>query len=225
MKTRSLSQLKEEITLLMRYAVPTEHLETATILMEKHETDAVALSVFHHFYSFLPEGEDDWIKIIRLLDRRQGTFLLCVGTAITDYLYLATTERAEFLGPLGEGPWDEEVLSFFGYADRQAFLQKYKDISSFPVYVPAHLDAKLCPGCLVSDGEIHTFGCPVEVCPWCQGQLTGCQCRFTQTGREELDRESQIDAFLEILNEKGRIPFTAEQQRPTYPSVEKLLGD
>jgi hypothetical protein len=213
----SLSQRLADIKLLMQYAVPPDDLAKASALVEKHDTDSVALNIFHAFYSYLPEGLEDAITVLRLLDRRQGTFLVCASTALADYLYLATTEQAEFLGLLSEGIWEEEVLAFFNHESREAFLKKHADLAAFPVYVPAHLHPDLCPVCHVADGELHILGCPVEICPWCGGQLTSCGCRFTMLGKADLKNEGQLEELLALLNKKGRLPFSAEEHRPAYP--------
>ena len=213
----TLNQRLVDIKLLMHYGVPPADLAKATSLVEKYSTDSVGLNIFHAFYSYLPEGIEDAISVLRLLDRRQGTFLVCASTGLADYLYLATGEQAEFLGPLSEGIWEDEVLAFFNHEGREAFLEKHADLTTFPVYVPAHLHNDLCPVCHVAEGEIHTLGCPVEVCPWCQGQLTSCGCRFTLLGRSNLKSEGQLEELLALLNKKGRIPFSAEEHRPAYP--------
>lgn len=213
----TLDQRLADIKLLMRYAVPPDDLAKAIALVEKHTADSVGLNIFHAFYSYLPEGLEDAITVLRLLDRRQGTFLVCASTGLADYLYLVTGEQAEFLGLFSEGIWEDEVLAFFNLENREAFLKKYGDLSTFPVYVPAHLHTDLCPFCHVADGEIHTLGCPVEVCPWCGGQLTSCGCRFTLLGRSDLKSESQLEELLTLLNKKGRLPFSAEEHRPAYP--------
>lgn len=215
-KTRS--RQKEEIKLLLRYGAPLEYQEEALTLLDKHESDSIALNVFHHFYSFLPEAEDDSIRLLRQLAHRKGAFLICATTYISDYIYLVTNNEAEFLGKHEEGIWDKEVLSFFGFKDRNAFLKTCGILSSFPVYVPAYLNVDLCPVCHVAGGEHHTMGCPLEICPWCGGQLTGCNCRFQQMEQNKLDKESQLDTFQEKLIAKGRIPFDAQTQRPAYPA-------
>ncbi|MHB1015316.1 MAG: hypothetical protein ACYC2W_08580 [Desulfurivibrionaceae bacterium] len=213
----TLNQRLADIKLLMRYAVPPDDLAKATALVEKHDTDSVGLNVFHAFYSYLPEGLEDAITVLRLLDHRQGTFLICASTTQANYLYLATSEQAEFLGPLSEGIWEDEVLAFFNHENREDFLKKHADLTTFPVYVPAHLHNDLCPVCLVADGELHILGCPVEICPWCGGQLTSCSCRFTLLNRPDLKSETQLEELLMQLNKKGRLPFSAEEHRPAYP--------
>ncbi|HIJ79578.1 MAG: hypothetical protein OEY01_12375 [Desulfobulbaceae bacterium] len=207
----------DEIKLLMKYAVPPDQLAEATALLEKHGSDEVGLNIFHHFYSYLPEGEEDRIRLLRLLDRRQGTFLICASTNLGDYIFLATSERAEFLGVIQEGIWEEEVLDFFGFSDRENFIKKHADLSKFPVYVPALLHNDLCPICHTAHGELHNFGCPVEICPWCGGQLTVCDCRFKKLNTGQLNKETQLENLLEKLNKKGRVPFNAEEHRPGYP--------
>jgi len=212
-----LSNRIAEIELLMQYAVPPDQRPEAAALVKKYDSDGIALNIFHSFYSFLPEGLDDAIKILRLLTSREGTFLICASTLIGDYLYLANGERAEFLGSFSEGIEEEEVLEFFRLKDREAFLKKYADLGQFPVYVPAFLHSNLCPACQAGDGELHALGCPVEICPWCGGQLTSCPCRFKLLARDRLHTESQLDALKEKLEKKGRVPFNAEEHRPDYP--------
>lgn len=213
----SLDSLLQEIGLLMRYGVPESELRTAASLVAKYDTDRVALNVFHTFYSYLPEGLEDSIRILRLLVHRQGAFLICATSGQGDYLYLATVEGAEFLGPLAEGIWEEEVLAFFGFAGREEFVRAHADLSAFPVHVPVHLRGNLCPVCLVADGEPHILGCPVEICPWCGGQLTTCGCRFEMLGKKAIAGEAELAALLGHLEQKGRIPFNVEEQRPAYP--------
>lgn len=219
MTIQSLKKQLDDIKLFMEYAVPKANLKQALALVQKHEGDTVALNIFQAFYSALPEGSDDDIKVLRLLARKEGTFLICATAGLGDYLYLATSEQAELLGTLAEGIREEDILAFFGFKDQDAFSKAHRDLSRFPVYVPAHLHGNLCPVCHAAEGEYHNLGCPVEVCPWCGGQLTECDCRFTQLGVTALDTEPQLDAFLAILNKKGRIPFDAATQRPAYPSA------
>lgn len=56
-----------------------------------------------------------------------------------------------------------------------------------------------CHDCGCVEGAIHTFGCDCERCPFCGGQLIMCGC-------DELEA-NQIRTWLEILTEKGRIPY------------------
>ncbi len=217
----------KEIELLMQYAVPDEEMSQARSLLEEYKDDRIALNLFHNFYSFLPEGIDDSISKILLLDRKEGVFLLCAITGIENYLYLVSQEKVEFLGRRDEGIWDDEALKFFGYKSHEECIKKIESLSQFPTYRPAHTDESLCPICFTADGELHTLGCPVEICPWCNGQLTNCQCRFTLTGKEQLNSEPDLEVFQEQLREKGRIPFDEKHHRPSFASsgIEVKIAD
>ena len=217
----------KEIELLMKYAVPEDETKEARSLLEEYKDDRIVLNLFHTFYSFLPEGIDDSITKILLLNRKEGVFLLCVITGIENYLYIVSQEKAVFLGRRDEGIWDDEVVKFFGYKNKEECLKKLESLSKFPTYNPAHADESLCPICFTADGEIHTLGCPVEICPWCNSQLTSCHCRFTMIAKEQLKSETDLAAFQEQLDEKGRISFDAKQHRPSFASsgIEVKIAD
>lgn len=215
-----ISKQIEDIKLFMEYAVPEEERDQALSLLEKFSDDRIALNLLHSFYSFLPEGLDDSVSKLILIDRKSGVFLLCAITGIDNYLYLVSQQKAEFLGRRDEGIWDEEVLEFFGYKDREASIKKLESLSQFATYTPAHADESLCPLCSAADGEFHALGCPAEICPWCSGRLTHCNCRFTMAGKKKLNNETDISSFQEQLDNKGRVPFDAKSQRLTYPVQE-----
>ena len=224
MPIQTLAQRKEEILLLMKYAVPTEHSEATQQLLERYQTDAVATNLLHTFYSYLPEGLDDGVHEIRLLARRQSAFLLAAVTFHSTYFYLATVDKAEFIGNQKDGIWDKEIRDFFELGTRESFLKKTTTLTDYPEYSPAHQDEKLCPACAAANGEEHVLGCPVEVCPWCGGQLTGCHCRFEQLDRDHMLGEQEIKAFEEKLAQKGRVPYDSNQHRPAYPTAGDETG-
>lgn len=214
----TLTDQKNAILLLMDYAVNEEDQTQARELLEKYATDTIALHLFHEFYSFLPDAENDAIRILRRLDKKGGNFLIATTTNRDTYLYLANSEGAEFLGDQRDGIWDEEVLAYFGYSREEA-LAKFADLSGFPVYVPVAMNKGLCLVCAVDHGELHRLGCPLEVCPWCEGQLTKCNCRFSQAGIDQLASESQLEKFIEALEAKGRLPFDATDQSVGFKSA------
>ena len=207
----TLTDQKNAILLLMDFAVNEEDQVQARELLEHYAGDAIALHLLHEFYSYLPEAENDAVRILRRLDKKGGNFLLAATTNRDTYLYLANSEGSEFLGDHKEGIWDEEVLAYFGYSREEA-LAKFAALDPFPVYVPVGLDRNLCLVCAVDDGELHRLGCPVEVCPWCGGQLTKCNCRFSEAGIDRLASEAQLEKFIAALEAKGRIPFDATDQ-------------
>ncbi|OGR08189.1 MAG: hypothetical protein A2511_09290 [Deltaproteobacteria bacterium RIFOXYD12_FULL_50_9] len=212
----------KEIRLLMQYAVPKKAMAKAEKFINRYATDPIALTLFKEFYSYLPEAKDDAITALYCLDRKRGAFLLCATTILDSYLYIVTTEKAEFLGPIKEGIWDEEVLSFFGYKDRDDFLKRHETLAEAVEHTPTHLAQDLCPICSVAEGENHISGCPLELCPWCGGQIITCTCRFTQLGTDRINEESELDSFLDLLEKKGRIPYNPRDQRPSYLTEDVL---
>ena len=216
MKITTFADRQRHLRLLMEYAVREAQWQTAWELVERYASDNLALNRLENFYSYLPDGRDDAVTGLFLVSRRHGTSLLCAATLHDQYLYLVSADEAEYLGRLEEGIWDAEILDFFGYQDRQAFLKACASTDQIEEYRPFFLEDELCPVCSVSSGDHHTFGCPVELCPWCGGQLVACNCRFTQLGIEELDSERQLDDFLELLESQGRIPYDAKEHRPGY---------
>jgi hypothetical protein len=216
---KTLADRKKDIQFLMKYAVPETQVKTAEALLDKFDADIIALNLLHSFYINLPEGKDDSVIGIRLLTRRQGVFLLCVSTGNSmHYLYLANKEAAHIIGTLAEGINDRELLDFFGYTDNRKFLALAKKPEMLPEYEPLTTDPDLCPSCHAAVGEYHTLGCPVEICPWCNGQLTYCNCRFTRLNIEAMNKVEQIEKLLELLEEVGRIAFKREHS-PGYPSM------
>ena len=219
-KLKTLTERKEEILFLMKYAVPEGHADAAEALLNKYDSDIIALNLLHNFYIRLPEGKDDSVMALRLLNRRQGVFLLCASTGSgLHYLYLVNNEAAYILGTMAEGIIERELLDFFGYSDNKEVLTVTKEPEKLQEYRPYVADSDLCPSCHAAIGEFHTLGCPVEICPWCGGQLTYCNCRFVKLDIETVDKESQIEKLLELLEEAGRIAFKKEHS-PGYPTMD-----
>lgn len=218
---KSLATLIKEITLLIEYGAPKDEVSRCNEVLQKYGADGIALNVFHNFYSYLPEGNDDGILTISRVANRHGAFLFCVTTLATNYLYLATRESAAFIGPLDTGILDQDILNFFEWRNNDHFKKELDEPAKLPEHQPLNESLDLCPVCGTSDGESHTFGCPVEICPWCDGQLTNCECRFVKTGREKFSRDSHLNELLTLLEKKGRVPFAATQHRPSYMQEEE----
>ena len=207
----TLKELKKEIFLLIDYAAPKDQIDNARKFVTEMQTDRIALHVLKEFYSFLPEAENDFISTIQLLDSRQKTFLMLVSTNLDKYFYISNIEHSEYLGKHADGIWDQEVLDLLGL-DREEALKKFKSPDIFPKYIPLGHGQGHCMVCSAKSGETHELGCPVEICPWCEGQLANCNCRFEKMGSEQLKTKKQIDSFLDLLNKKGRVPFDASQK-------------
>ncbi len=221
---QSTAEQWQELQVLIQWGAPEKHRKNALALAGRYRDDHIALRLLTAFYSYLPDAVEDWIDTIGCLRRRQGFFLLCARTPRQRYLYLVNVEEAIFLGPVTEGIWDEDVLEFFGWKDNEASKKDLAAQKDIPEYQPAIRDPDLCPVCLAGKGEHHILGCPVEICPWCGGHLTRCDCRFRLLGRQRVERDIHIDRLYEALEKKGRIPFDPASQSPAHPAAAARLA-
>lgn len=211
-------KLVGEIELFIRYGVKDAEQQGARLLLQRYKDDVLALQLMRAFYSSLPEPHEEAIHRIVFIEKKNDIFLLGLRTARHGYLYLATDQKALLLGEHGEELLEPEALTLFGCPDFKELLKKYPDIARCTEYEPTPGTVpEFCPVCLVATGEYHLLGCPVEVCPWCEGQLNRCDCRFEQLGVESLTNEEDLEELERLLGEKGRIPY-APWQCPSYPS-------
>ncbi len=209
------AEKREVIRNLMEYSVPEGMMEEALDLLDIYRNDRIALEMLHEFYGFLPEAKNDLVREIRLAARRQGVFLLIAVARENGYIYMVSSEGIEFQGTVAEGVYDEDILGYFGYSDREQFQSECCEPDKFQVYEPMDSDDDICPACHAVTGELHELGCPIEVCPWCGGQLIHCGCRFEKLEVETMASEEDLERFGDILNEQGRIPYSPEQ-RPFF---------
>jgi hypothetical protein len=66
-----------------------------------------------------------------------------------------------------------------------------------------------CPDCGVQEGMYHEYGCDMEVCPFCGGQLFSCSCMSEKLDlpfNAEITQEIK-EKWMKMLNEKGRVPW------------------
>lgn len=215
-------EVVKEIELFIEYAVPDEEKAEAVAFVKKHQDDQIMLSLLKEYYTALPHAREEMVKKVVLIDAVQGTFLLGVMSTYHNYLYCADFDNAVFVGELEHGIEEKDVLLFFGYPNNTKFKKQLKAFSEYPDFVGKTIgtENELCPVCSVAEGELHQFGCSVEVCPWCEGQLSNCNCRFEKLGVQEITSERELEVFEELLVEEGRIPF-AKGQGPSYP----IAGD
>ena len=208
-KTRS------RILLAMDYAVAEEHRAAAEDVLDEYGEDLIGLTLLQEFYSRLPEAREDWVREIRVVNRLQGVFLLAAITPKHAYLYLVSSEGVDFQGSVADGFLADELLDFFEYESADAFRAVCSAVDHWQVYEPLQGDEDICPACHAQTGEYHELGCPVEVCPWCGGQLIHCDCRYEQLGLDALVTEDELAQFEAILEERGRIAYSREQ-RPSF---------
>jgi hypothetical protein len=83
-----------------------------------------------------------------------------------------------------------------------------------------------CHDCGAREGELHQFGCDMERCPFCGGQLIGCGCEYKILGYKYYGPMSHHstsglpkDVFYDglpdeewrvfrwVLDQRGRIPY------------------
>lgn len=217
-KESMMQKLVEEIGLFIKYAVPEDEQQRAASVVKRYEQDKPVLTLLREYYSTLPEAREEGVSRIASLVRVQGVSLLVVITKSKQYLYVVSEDKVVFLGEYGSEV-DEQVLSYLGYESQTAFLKKclpVEELEDYAWYLTEDLCS--CSVCGVVEGEFHMLGCAVEVCPWCEGQLSNCNCRFEQLGLDEIENEEQLDDFYDLLREKGRIIYQKDQS-PLYPGA------
>ncbi len=207
-----------ETELLIRYVVKEEEYEEALAVLDRFSHHPAAVNVFRNYYAELPEGREEMACDLRVIAEKQGAFLFALKTTAHHYLYFGSDEVVHYIGDYRQGLNDEEILHYFGFKDVATFTKKTAgSIDQLPSLDKQTL-APSCVVCGVAVGEVHILGCPVEQCPWCEGQLNRCNCRFDQLGVEEMTDEELLERFEEVLDQKGRIVFKPEQN-PSYPTA------
>lgn len=210
-----------EIELFIDYGVVQSDTDAARKLVHSYNNNPVALAVLLEFYKVLPEAREEAVVGLARIDSLQGVTLLAVSTKQHAYLAVVSGEEAQILGEYAKEELPEEILSYFGHADTAAFVESCGVLANLPEFGVTE-KAQSCPACQVGVGEMHLLGCPVEICPWCDGQLSKCSCRFEKLDVESVETDEQVEAFREMLEEKGRIPYAADQ-KPAYPGTSEGL--
>ena len=220
----TVQQLVNEIELFIQYSVPEDEMAAAVALVDRYRNNAFIMRLFREYYSSLPEArEEAVVRIARLVDE-QGVHLFVVSTVNFSYLYAVSADHILLLGEYRQ-EIDPQVLSFFGFQSQEEFLAicpLREDLDEFAA--TKEKEKELCPVCAVPEGENHLLGCSVEICPWCAGQLSHCNCRFEQLDTDEIEDEAQLEKFVDMLDAKGRIPF-CKSQAPAYPGTSGGLDD
>ena len=215
-------KLIKEIKLFIRYAVPDNELEAAVALVDRYRNDRRILNLLREYYVALPDAREEAVTRISRLIRRQGVCLFVVTTTSKAHLYAVSADEAVWLGEYLE-ELDSETLDFWGVSNHEEFSKIFIPIEDLEDCAgDAGGTTGECPACGVEEGELHLLGCSVEVCPWCEGQLNKCNCRFEQLEVDIVDNEEQLERFLDLLMAKGRIPFQ-QHQAPYYPGTSSGL--
>jgi hypothetical protein len=214
-------QLLEDIKLFIQYSVPENELPSAVALVDRYSNNAFMVRLLREYYSALPEArEQAVVRIAKLIDQ-QGVHLFVLTTANFSYLYGVSAENILLLGEYRKEV-DSQVLSFFGFQSNEEFLKACPLSEDLEEYVES--EKEICAVCGVPEGECHLLGCTVEICPWCEGQLSNCNCRFEQLKVDDIEDEDQLENFIDLLTAKGRIPYQ-KSQAPAYPGTSSGLDD
>jgi len=208
-------QLIEEIKLFIQYSVPEDDLKSAAALVDRYQNNAFIVRLFREFYSSLPEAREEAVVRISKLSDKQGVHLFVVSTATNSYLYVVSADNILLLGEYRKEV-DSQVLSFFDFQSNEEFLKVCPLVEDLKDYVES--EKEICAVCGVPEGEFHLLGCTVEICPWCEGQLSNCNCRFEQLKVDDIDDEGQLEEYIDLLTAKGRIPYL-KSQAPAYPGT------
>ncbi len=217
-------QLIEEIKLFIQYSVPEDELKPAVALVDRYKDNVFILRLFKEYYTRLPEEREEAVVRIAGLVDRQGIHLLVVSTANFSYLYAVSVDQVLLLGEYLDEV-DPELAAFFDCKNQQEFLQLCRPVEELDEYsVRPDSEKLICPVCGVTEGDCHLLGCSVEICPWCDGQLSKCNCRFEQLETEHIEDEQQLEKYIELLEAKGRVPYR-KSQAPAYPGTSAGLDD
>ena len=223
MRDKKMTELAKEIELFIQYGVREDKQPDALKLLDSYRLDPVGLRILQEFYRSLPEAREEPVLRIVLIESHQGILLLGVLAGSFEYRYLVNETEVVYLGEKNED-LDEEILEFFGYKDNQELAKSCRHFSELEEFRSHSRSGKMCcPVCSVLEGELHQFGCPVEVCPWCGGQLNRCNCRFDQLGVEQIADDEEIGKLEKLLLAKGRIRFAGEHA-PAYPTAGNSQG-
>lgn len=213
---KELQQVIQEIRLFMKYAVSADQMGAAEAVLDKYSHNPRILNLLREYYLALPDAREEPVLRIAKLVHHQGVSLLVVTTLSVSYLYVSSAQQTVWLGEYRD-ELEPEVLEYFGYESQEEFLKICLPVNELEECVGTD-ESTLCPACGVAEGEYHLLGCTVEICPWCEGQLSKCNCRFEQLEVDAIDQEEQLEEFNDLLAAKGRIPFEQEQV-PFYPGT------
>lgn len=216
--------LMEEIELYVTYGVGEADLAMARGVVASYKDNSRILRLLREYYTVLPEAREEPVHKITCLIEQGGVGLFVVVCTSHSYLYVVSVEEVLLLCEYKkEVPL--EVLSFFGYSSQAEFMKECPAVDELVAYPGSDDDENsVCPACGVAEGEEHLLGCVGEICPWCRGNLSKCNCRFEQLKVEEIENEEQLETFSELLSAKGRIAYVKEE-KVAYPGTSEGLDE
>lgn len=216
-------KMLDEIDLYVQYAVTKEELPKARELVATYSDNDRVLRLLREYYMVLPEAREEPVCKVSCLMEKEAVCLFVLVCSEHAYLYVVSADELLLLAEYpGEVP--AEVLSFFEFKSQKEFEKQCPAQEELEPYAASSDEAACCPACGVADGQEHLLGCVVEICPWCGGTLSKCNCRFEQLKVDEIESEEQLDEFADLLIAKGRIPYSKEQ-KIAYPGTSDGLDE
>ena len=208
-----------DIELLVKYAVGDDEYDEALAVVNRFRDSPVASRVLQHYYFELPDAREEMACDLRVVAEKQGVFLFGLKTTERRLLYLGSMEQVLLIGEWEQGLQDQEMLDYFGFKGEKDFQENLPlQFEKLETEDQLSRKSESCVVCGAAEGEMHVYGCPVEQCPWCDGQLNRCNCRFDQLGVDEIEDDEQLERFEELLRQKGRIVYRADQGL-AYPTA------
>ncbi|CAG35819.1 unknown protein [Desulfotalea psychrophila LSv54] len=211
----------EEIKTFVCFAVAPEKQALAMELVCRYQEDSIVQQLLCEHYSSLPEAVEEPILAIRELSSQQGIYCLLLVAESVSFFYLVSADQVVYAGCRAE-ELSADLLRFIDLGDWANLDKLVAKPEQFPLYGGLEKRKAVCSVCGVAEGDAHLLGCLVEICPWCDGQLNTCNCRFEKLGVDEINSEEELEKFEKLLAEKGRVPFSAEQGL-AYPGSSKGL--
>ncbi len=214
-------KLLAEIKTFISFAMDKKEQDGALFLVEKYKDDFLMNRVFHAHYSALPEALEEPVIKVYELAFKHGVHCLLLETKSSAFVYLVSVDDVICAGSRVE-EFSDDLIDFIDMGDRKTFARTLENKSGLVEYSGKDGDGAVCRICGVREGEMHVLGCVAEICPWCDSQLSNCNCRFDKMEIDELTREDQLEAFEKLLEAEGRIPFSSDE-KIAYPGMSEGL--
>lgn len=216
--TAALQHALNEVDSFLTYAVSPEDHSDAMKFVRSYEKDGTALRLFREHYSALPDALEEPIVALYELASHQGVRCLLATSENGRFVYVVSSDKVIYIG-CSVDMFSDDLLKFIDKTDRKLFAKELEELKGFVPYLPVDKEGStVCPTCGAAEGDVHLLGCLTEVCPWCDGQLSKCNCRFEKIGVDEITTEEQVEKFEALLAEKGRVPF-AKEQAISFPGL------
>ncbi|MBT8333388.1 MAG: hypothetical protein KJP19_03075 [Deltaproteobacteria bacterium] len=209
---------KVKTEVLVQYVVSETELPQALNVLQKFAFHSIATAVLRNYYAALPDAREEMACDLRVVAERQKTYLFALQTTHNQYLYLGADNDILYIGTYEQGISDVEILRFFGFKNAKHFKDSLPGAFEDLQTLQDDKNVTVCVACGTAEGELHILGCPVEQCPWCDGQLSRCNCRFDHLGVDQIEDIDLLERLEELLEQKGRVAFRKDQS-PSFPTA------